>query len=138
MGSRAADGVFDVEVFYDGACPLCAREMRAVRRLDRRERIRFVDIASPGFDPGSTGRSRNALMDRIHARMPDGSMVEGVEVFRRIHATLGFGWLVAMTRLPGISGALDAAYRLLARNRYRLSGGRAGRADAPAHDSRWR
>ena len=27
------------EVFYDGECPLCVREIRMLRRLDRRGRI---------------------------------------------------------------------------------------------------
>lgn len=36
---------FDIEVFYDGACPLCMREIRMLQGRDRRQRIRFVDIA---------------------------------------------------------------------------------------------
>ena len=38
------------EVFYDGECPLCMREIRMLRRMDRRGRIRFTDIAAPGLD----------------------------------------------------------------------------------------
>ena len=39
----AGSGVpVDVEVFYDGDCPLCTREIRLLRRLDRRGRIRFT------------------------------------------------------------------------------------------------
>jgi len=93
-----------------------------IRRLDRRHRIRFVDIAAPNFDAGATGVTYAALMDRIHGRLPDGCMVEGVEVFRRIYAALGFGPLVALTRLPGIRQMLDLAYRWFARNRMRLTG----------------
>ena len=36
---------FDVEVFYDGACPLCLREIFMLRRREHRGRIRFTDIA---------------------------------------------------------------------------------------------
>ncbi len=35
---------FAVEVFFDGECPLCMREIRMLRRLDRKDRIRFTDI----------------------------------------------------------------------------------------------
>ena len=45
----------DIEVFYDGECPLCVREIRLLRRLDRRGKIRFSNIAAPGFDPGPIG-----------------------------------------------------------------------------------
>jgi len=112
-----------IEVFFDGACPLCRREIATLRRLDGgRGRIRFTDIAVPGFDPGPLGRTREELMARIHGRLPDGSLVTGVEVFRRLYAAVGFGPLVAATRLPGISHALDAAYALFAKNRLRMTG----------------
>ncbi len=113
---------FDLELYYDGACPLCAREVAALRRLDRKGRIRFSDIAAPGFDAAATGIAWADLMDRIHARLADGTVVEGVEAFRRLYALLGFGWLVAPTRLPGVRWLLDAAYRAFARNRLRLTG----------------
>jgi predicted DCC family thiol-disulfide oxidoreductase YuxK len=113
---------FDLEVYFDGACPLCAREVAFLRRLDRAGRIRFTDIAAPGFDPLAAGIGWGDLMDRIHARLADGTVVEGVEVFRRLYAIVGYGWLVAPTRLPGVRHLLDLAYRLFARNRLRLTG----------------
>ena len=112
----------EIEAFFDGACPVCVREMKALRRLDRRGRIGFVDIAAKDFDPARAGVGMDALMDRIHGRLPDGTLVEGVEVFRRLYAAVGFGPLVALTRLPGISHLLDAGYRVFARNRLRLTG----------------
>lgn len=115
-------GSYDVEVYFDGDCPLCVREINMLRRLDRRARIRFTDIASPGFDPSSAGRSFAELMDRIHAKLPDGTLIEGVEVFRRLYAAVGFGPLVALTRLPGVSSALDWGYRGFAKNRLKLTG----------------
>jgi predicted DCC family thiol-disulfide oxidoreductase YuxK len=113
---------FDIEVFYDGACPLCMREVRLLHRLDERQRIRFADIAAEGFDRGSVGVTWEALMDRIHARLPDGTIIEGVEVFRRLYAAVGFGPLVAVTRLPGVAQLLDLGYRWFAKNRLRLTG----------------
>jgi predicted DCC family thiol-disulfide oxidoreductase YuxK len=74
------------------------------------------------FDPGSVGVPMEVLMDRIHGRLPDGTLVEGVEVFRRLYTAVGFGVLVAPTRLPGIRQLLDLAYRWFARNRLRLTG----------------
>lgn len=112
-----------VEVFFDGACPLCRREIALLRRLDGgRSRIRFTDIDAPGFDPTPIGQTRAELMARIYGRLPDGSLVTGVEVFRRLYAAVGFGPLVALTRLPGIRQVLDAAYAVFAKNRLRLTG----------------
>jgi len=113
---------FDIELFYDGACPVCAREARLLRRLDRRARLRLVDISVEGFDASALGVSSRALQERMHGRLPDGTWVEGVEAFRRAYAALGFGPLVAFSRLPGVAQLLDRGYRWLARNRHRLAG----------------
>jgi predicted DCC family thiol-disulfide oxidoreductase YuxK len=114
---------WEIQVFYDGECPLCAREIRMLERLDRgRGRIAFADIAGPGFDAGRYGLTPRDVMDRIHAALPDGRIIEGVEVFRRAYAAVGLGWLLAPTRWPGLRGLSDAAYRLFARNRLRLTG----------------
>ena len=112
----------EVEVFFDGECPLCRREISFVRRIDRRSRVRFIDIAEPSFDARATGRTHEELMARIHARLPDGSLVEGVEVFRRMYAAAGLRPLVALSRIPGLSHLLDAGYRWFAKNRLRLTG----------------
>jgi predicted DCC family thiol-disulfide oxidoreductase YuxK len=111
-----------VEVFFDGACPLCAKEVAFVRRLDRRSRVRFTDIAASGFDAQTVGRTQADLMARIQGRLPDGSFVEGVEVFRRMYSAAGLGPIVALTRIPGISHLLDLGYHWFAKNRLRLTG----------------
>jgi len=113
-----------VEVFFDGDCPLCRREIAMLQRLDARNAIAFTDIAAPGFDAAAIGKTHADLMARIHARLPDGSFVEGVEVFRRLYAAVGFERLVALTRLPGISSACDLAYHVFAKNRLRITGRR--------------
>jgi predicted DCC family thiol-disulfide oxidoreductase YuxK len=103
-----------------------------LRRLDRgRGRIGFEDVAAPGFEPARHGRSLDELMARIHGVLPDGRLVEGVEVFRRAYAAVGFGWLLAWTRWPALRRVADAGYRAFARNRLRLT----GRA-APCPDAR--
>lgn len=115
---------YDVEVFHDGACPLCNREIEMLRGRDRNGRIRFTDISAPDFEAATVGPAftHELLMNRIHGRLPDGTILEGVEVFRRLYTAVGFGPVVAATRLPGVSQALDLAYRVFAKNRLRLTG----------------
>ena len=113
---------FDVEVYFDGECPLCMREIRMLQRLDKGARIRFTDIAARDFEPATTGLSMATLMDRIHGRLPNGERIEGVEVFRRLYRAVGFGWLLAWTAWPGFRTIADAAYRVFAKNRLRFTG----------------
>lgn len=93
-----------------------------LRRLDRRDAIRFTDIAAPGFDAASVGIDHASLMARIHGRRANGELIEGVEVFRELYSAVGFRRLVSLTRLPGIAQLLDLAYHLFAKNRLRLTG----------------
>ena len=113
---------WSVEVFYDGDCPLCCREINMLRRLDRRKRIQFTDIATEAFDPATYGKSMPELMDEIHGRLPSGQWIIGVEVFRQLYAAVGFSPVVWLTRLPLISQLLDFGYRIFAKNRLRLTG----------------
>jgi len=66
-----------LEVWFDGDCPLCRREIGLMRRLDRRGAIRFIDVAT---GQGSCPIDRAELLARFHAR-EDGRMVSGAEAF---------------------------------------------------------
>ena len=114
---------WDVEVFYDGACPLCAKEIRMLRRWDaKRQRIQFTDIATSEFSAEEYGKTQQEFMAEIQGRLPDGRWITGVEVFRRLYRAVGFGWIVWATRMPVISHILDIAYRRFAKNRLKLTG----------------
>ncbi len=93
-----------------------------LQRLDRRRHIRFTDIAAPGFDPATAGLTMAQLMAEIHGRLPSGELVSGVEVFRRLYSAVGFGPIVALTRVPGVRQLLDVGYRVFARNRLKWTG----------------
>jgi len=119
---QTRNSTYEVEVFYDGDCPLCQREISMLRRWDRHEKIRFTDIASPSFDAGVVGKSHADLMAQMHGRLPDGTWLQGVEVFRRLYAAVGFKRLAMLSRLPLISQILNLGYAVFARNRLRLTG----------------
>jgi len=76
---------FEIEVFFDGGCPLCAREMNSLRHRDKSHGIKITDIHDRGFDPGDHGKSLGELMAQMHGRLPDGTWLRGVEVFRRLY-----------------------------------------------------
>ena len=113
---------FEVEVFFDGDCPLCRKEIGLLRRWDRHRRIRFTDIAAADFDAAAIGIAYERLMTEIHARLPDGRWIRGVEVFRRLYAAVGWRWIVAVTRWPGVSQLMDVGYHVFARNRLKWTG----------------
>ena len=66
-----------LEVWFDGDCPLCRREIALMRRLDRRGAITFTDVAD-----GTTvcPLDRADLLARFHAR-ENGMMLSGAAAF---------------------------------------------------------
>lgn len=66
-----------VTVWYDSGCPLCTREIRLMRNLDRRSAIHFVDARSAIDCPIGT----RALLERFHARERGQPIVSGAAAF---------------------------------------------------------
>jgi len=118
--SNEAD--WDVKLLFDGECPLCVREVRLLGRFNRRGRLGLEDIATRGFDPGRHGLTRAQVMGHIHALLPDGRVVTGMEAFRRSYAAVGLGWLLAPTAWPLLRPLADRGYAWFAKNRLRLTG----------------
>jgi predicted DCC family thiol-disulfide oxidoreductase YuxK len=109
------------EVFFDGDCPLCRREINFLRHRDKDSLIRFTDIAAPSFDAGIYNMTQEDFMAQIRGRMGDGRFVHGVEVFRQLYSAVGYRRAVRLSRVPGISWLLDQGYRWFAKNRLRLT-----------------
>lgn len=113
---------FEVEVFYDGGCPLCSREIDMIRSRDHARLIRFTDIDAPNFDAWSVGKTQDELMAQLHGRLPDGTWIKGLETFRRIYAAIGFCRTVKISRWPIVAQILDVGYWIFARYRLPLTG----------------
>jgi predicted DCC family thiol-disulfide oxidoreductase YuxK len=66
-----------VKIWFDGACPLCAREIALMRRLDWHDRITFIDV-----DDKATHCpiDRETLLSRFHA-LEQGKMLSGAAAF---------------------------------------------------------
>ncbi|MDA0268983.1 MAG: DUF393 domain-containing protein [Cyanobacteria bacterium] len=113
-----------IKLLFDGDCPLCVREVNFLQKKDAgRGLVAFVDIAADDYDPAQHGGvSFAAAMGRIHAVMADGTVVKNVEVFRRVYAVLGMGWVYAATRWPLVGPVVDWAYDRWADWRLRMTG----------------
>jgi predicted DCC family thiol-disulfide oxidoreductase YuxK len=113
-----------IKLLYDGECPLCVREVNFLQRRDAgRGLVAFVDIADDDYDPEVNGGIDFATaMGRIHAVLPDGSVIKNVEVFRQVYEVLGMGWIYALTKLPIIGAIADWLYGIWADYRLALTG----------------
>jgi predicted DCC family thiol-disulfide oxidoreductase YuxK len=127
-------------VLYDGACPLCRREVgvyRGLRPLRLDTPVCFADVSDAArplpvaLPPGTT---REQLLARFHVRSRDGQLLSGAQAFLALWAALpGWRWLALAGRLPGVAWAMERTYRLFLRWRPTLQRW-AARLDRPAPD----
>lgn len=107
--SLAADQ--GMTVLYDGACPLCRREIAVYQNLPASAPVCFTDVSDPQV-PVPPDRQRSELLARFHVRMADGTLVSGAEAFVALWARLpGWRWLARLAQLPGVLWLMERAYR---------------------------
>lgn len=105
-----------VTVWHDGACPLCAREIALMRRLDRDARITFVDATT-----GSCPLDRAEMLARLHAREDGGPLLSGAAAFAAMWRAIPLlRPLGLLARNDYVLGLLDRLYARFLRVRPHL------------------
>ena len=113
-----------IKLLYDGECPLCVREVNFLTKKDRgRGIVNFVDIADLKYSPqDNAGIDFATAMGRIHAILPDGTVIKNVEVFQRVYEELGMGWIYAITKVPILGAISNWLYGIWADWRLKFTG----------------
>lgn len=104
----------EVEVWYDGACPLCVREIALMRRLDRAGRLRFHDLARTD---AVCPLDRGVMLERLHAR-EEGRLLSGAAAFAAMWRAIPLlRPLGLLARRPSVLRALERLYVVFLRRR---------------------
>lgn len=107
----------NLTVWYDGACPICSREIAAMRRLDRKGAIAFVDIADPA-QPCPVDRTE--ALARFHVTEGE-RILSGAAAFAAMwRAIPALRWLGLLARLRPVEHVLERCYRAFLLIRPRL------------------
>jgi predicted DCC family thiol-disulfide oxidoreductase YuxK len=102
-------------VLYDGACPLCRREIGVYSGLQPNTPLCFADVSDAAL-PLPPGTTREQLLARFHVRRADGELLSGAQAFLALWAALpGWRWLARAGQLPGAAWAMERVYRLFLR-----------------------
>jgi predicted DCC family thiol-disulfide oxidoreductase YuxK len=107
-------------VLYDGACPLCRREIGVYRGLRPSTPVCFADVSDPSqtLPEGIAGTTRAHLLARFHVRDAQGRLLSGARAFVALWAVMpGWRWLARLGSLPGAIWAMERLYRLFLRLR---------------------
>ncbi|MGZ8273613.1 MAG: demethoxyubiquinone hydroxylase family protein [Burkholderiaceae bacterium] len=105
-------------VYFDGACPLCRREIAHYRGQEGAAAIVWVDAASCESADLGVNLARNAALARLHARRADGSLVSGVAAFVMIWSRLpAYRWLAPFVSSRPVLSVLEVGYSAFLRLR---------------------
>lgn len=103
-------------VLFDGACPLCAREIAHYRRVTGSDNIVWTDLSATDPNVQIDGISHDAAMAGFHVRDSRGRWHTGaygfVELWRHLRY---YRALSRFIRLSLLTSTLDAAYTRFAR-----------------------
>lgn len=124
-------------VLFDGACPLCRREIRHYRRLRGAEHVDWLDIAAQPGDVEALGVSVAQAMAVLHVRDAQGRWCRGAYAFAELWIHLrGYRLLARLLLTAHLLRPLDALYRVFARWRLKRRCSADSGCGVPKRDAR--
>jgi predicted DCC family thiol-disulfide oxidoreductase YuxK len=108
-------------LYFDGDCPLCAREIQLLRRRAPEDRLQLVDMSQDGFEAAALGFSHDQMQASLHARFADGRWVKGLDATLWAWRAAGLGTWAAPLTWRATRPLLSLAYRLFCRLRPHLN-----------------
>jgi predicted DCC family thiol-disulfide oxidoreductase YuxK len=115
---------YPLTIFYDASCPLCRKEMHALKAYDAQDRLRLVDCSAATFRDASAEQAHITTADMlrlIHARDESGRWVIGVDVFVLAYRATGIEAVASLFEFRPLRPFLNRLYPWIARNRMVLS-----------------
>ncbi|MEL7027956.1 MAG: DUF393 domain-containing protein [Pseudomonadota bacterium] len=108
-------------VFFDGACPLCVREIGFYRRRRGADGIDWIDVSAGAQPEIAPGLSRCDALARFHVRDAAGAVHSGARAFAERWAQLPlFRPLGLVVKVQPFLALAEGGYRIFLRIRPRL------------------
>lgn len=97
-----------VTVYYDGACPVCRREIGFYQTRTGGE-VSYCDVAGEAFP--APDLTREEALKRFHVRLANGELVSGAAAFLALwQETPGFRLLARLLSARPVVALLDIGY----------------------------
>ena len=110
-------------VMYDGACGVCAGNLKWLYRLDTLRKFDAMPYQAKDLTLLFPGLKIEDCHHAMHLVFPDGRVYAGADAFRQIFLRMPLMFVAGLLMsIPPIPWILRRLYPLLARNRYRLGG----------------
>lgn len=100
-------------VYYDGACPVCSREIAVYQRQPGAEACAWVDASRCEATALGSDLDPARALARMHVRRADGTLVQGAAAFAEMwKAFPATRWLGRVASWKPVTWVLDQAYSL--------------------------
>ncbi|MEM9440807.1 MAG: DUF393 domain-containing protein [Pseudomonadota bacterium] len=109
-------------VLYNGACPICRREIEHYQKLDAlgASALAFTDISVADPVLAKVALSMDEAKRRLHVVDTNGCLLSGIPAFAAIWDHLPrYRWLSTVVRWPVLGSLLHWAYEPIAYGLYR-------------------
>ena len=112
-----------ITVYYDGACPICLKELAFYRRFEGKGDILWYDITGKDEALRSEGIDPRQALQSLHIRNGRGEIVTNVDAFILLWANVWpfkpFAWIASV---PPVKFLIKEIYGYLTRARLRRTG----------------
>lgn len=118
MGMHGTQSQPPATIYYDGACPVCSREIAQYRKAKGGDRLAFIDVSACGPEALGADLTRDAALARMHVRRADGTLASGAAAFAELWRQLPrFAWAGRIASSALVLPMLEFGYRAFLRVR---------------------
>jgi ubiquinone biosynthesis monooxygenase Coq7 len=105
-------------VYFDGACPLCSKEIASYQKLRGAERVNWVDASKCAEHEFGPQLRRADALARLHLRDANGDLVSGAAAFIAMWSQFpALAKIAALLNKRVFIRSLDVIYQLFLRVR---------------------
>lgn len=98
-------------VYFDGACPLCQREIGFISNQVSSDTVTFLDVSTDAQQDLGDNLDQNKAMKRFHVRRADGTLLSGAAAFAEIwKKTVWMKPIGYLVGAPGLTRFFDWLY----------------------------
>ncbi|KKN34044.1 hypothetical protein LCGC14_0797660 [marine sediment metagenome] len=108
-------------VFYDGHCPLCVKEIKALKSYDVNNKLSLIDLNMDNFYSVYPHIDITAAQKKLHGQLADGTMLYGLDVSILAWKTVEKHQWLTVLHWPLIKPVANMAYRFFARYRHQIA-----------------
>ena len=102
-----------IEVYYDGSCPICSKEINMYKGCKGASKIDWVDVSLIEGNYISPELSKSQALKRLHVKRKDQSIVSGAQAFSALWLELPlFRLLGKVSGIWPLSYILELLYRI--------------------------